>query len=80
MEAVENKEIVIEMEECRFVETGDPIFPKIKIIAVKLLMSIYLIEEEIVIDGGTMIGYILHDIICKSEIVFDKKMNIRSEV
>nr|UPA60006.1 restriction endonuclease [uncultured bacterium] len=80
MHEVYGKEILIPMEVARYIQTGNKAFPKMKIKAVKAIVSNGLIEDVMEIDGSKMVGYILKNIFDNSEIVFDKHGVIRKNV
>lgn len=77
MNEVHNKEVIIPMEVSRYIETGNIDFPKIKIKAVKAIVSTGVMEDTSEIDGTEMVGYILKNVCNNSEIIFDKQGKIR---
>ena len=80
MNEVHDKEILIPMEVARYIHTSDKDFPKMKIKAVKMIVSNGLIEDIMKIDGSKMVGYILKNIFDNSEIIFDKQGEIRKNI
>ena len=77
MNEVHNKEVIIPMEVSRYIDTGDKDFPRIKIKAVKAIVSNGVIEDTTEIDGTAMVGYILKNVLNNSEIILDKQGMIR---
>ena len=80
MNEVHNKEVIIPMEVPRYIITGNKDFPRIKIKAVKAILSNGLYEETMEIDGTQMVGYILKNVCDNTEITFDKEGIMRKKI
>jgi hypothetical protein len=80
MTEVHGKEVLIPMEKDRYIDTGNSDFPRMKIKAVKAIVSNGVIENTLEIDGSEMVGYMLRNLIDNSEIVLDKNAKIRKGV
>lgn len=78
MTVVKDKKVIIEMEESRFIKTNNSEFPLMKIKALEFTLSTSLHKEEIIIDSGTMVGYILKNILNGEETIFDKSIRLNS--
>jgi len=72
MVELKNIEKIIQFDENLYIETNDVDLPLIKLSEIKLLLSSSLIEQEMIIDGESMVGFILRNILDNSEIILDK--------
>jgi len=77
MQVVKDKEVVVEMDDDKYIDTNAQEFPRIKIKAVKLILSVSLIEQTSIIDGTTIVGFILQNLSDGSEITFDTNGKLR---
>jgi hypothetical protein len=79
MAEVHGIEVNIPMDVPRYIKTGNPSFPRIKLKEIKVHISNGVIESTTEIDGTKMVGFMLKNLIDNSEIVLDKNAKIRKD-
>ncbi len=78
MQKVESKVIFIDMDRPRFLETDDSEFPRVKLKSLKVTLSTGVFEDTIEMDGSTMVGFILRNLIDDSEVILDKQAKLKN--
>ena len=72
-----NKEVTIDLNVPKYIKTNDEAFPLIKLKEIKLILSKVTITQSMKLDGSTMVGYILKNILDGTEKIFDKNLKLK---
>jgi len=77
IEKVSNKEVKVEYDGVKYINIDNQDIPRVKIRNILVSLSNGVIEQTTELDGSTMVGYILKNLIDGSEVTFDKDAIIR---
>ena len=72
-----NKEVTIDLNVPKYIKTNDEAFPLIKLKEIKLILSKVTITQSMKLDGSTMVGYILKNILDGTEKIFDRNLKLK---